>query len=48
MRGSRIITIFFDEPDKIKPLVFHGAVIKNGEIIVDMPVASVVVLAIHE
>ena len=38
----------FDEPDKIKPLVFQGAVIKNGEIIVDMPAASVVVLTVHE
>ena len=38
----------FDEPDKIKPLVFHGAAIKNGEIIVDMPAASVVVLTVHD
>jgi alpha-N-arabinofuranosidase len=38
----------FDELEKIKPLVFHGAAIKNGEIIVDMPAASVVVLTVHE
>lgn len=37
----------FDEPEKIKPETFTGAVIKNGELQVDLPPASVVLLTLH-
>jgi alpha-N-arabinofuranosidase len=38
----------FDEPDKIKPREFLHAVMKGGELQVEMPPASVVVLTLHE
>ena len=37
----------FTEPDKIKPEPFKGAVLKNGDLHITMPAASVVVLALN-
>ena len=37
----------FDQPDKIKPVPFNGAVLKDGVLKITMPTASVVVLAIN-
>lgn len=37
----------FDEPDKIKPVIFQGALMKENELQVLMPPASVVVLTLH-
>jgi alpha-N-arabinofuranosidase len=37
----------FDEPEKIKPVAFSGAVIKDNVLDVDMPPASVIVLTLH-
>ena len=34
----------FDEPEKIKPVLFNGAVVKNGSVQLSLPPASVVVL----
>jgi len=37
----------FDDPDKIAPKVYQGAVIKNNAISISMPPASVIVLALN-
>jgi alpha-N-arabinofuranosidase len=37
----------FDDPDKIKPAVFHGANLKGEELQVKLPPASVVVLTLN-
>jgi alpha-N-arabinofuranosidase len=37
----------FDEPEKIQPQIFSGFVMKEGELEVDMPAASVIVLSLH-
>jgi alpha-N-arabinofuranosidase len=37
----------FDEPGKIKPVEFNGAVLKNNSINITMPTASVVVLTLN-
>jgi alpha-L-arabinofuranosidase len=38
----------FTEPDKIIPQRFKQAMVKGNEILVEMPAASVIVLALHE
>jgi alpha-N-arabinofuranosidase len=37
----------FDDPDKIKPEVFKGATLKNSDLNVSLPSASVVVLTLN-
>jgi alpha-N-arabinofuranosidase len=34
----------FDQPDKVKPVVFNGAKKEGDDLVVDLPAASVVVL----
>jgi alpha-N-arabinofuranosidase len=38
----------FDDPEKIIPRKFLQAVMKEGDLQVDMPPASVVLLTLHE
>jgi alpha-N-arabinofuranosidase len=37
----------FDEPEKVQPQIFSGFVMKGGELEVDMPAASVIVLSLR-